>query len=252
MMISCEARLLRLYVNADQKWRGKPLYRAVVELARHCKLAGASVFTVELGYGTHRRIHDCASEYSSFDVPIVIEIVDSTERVLLLLAELDTMVGEGLIAVRSATVIRYTHGTEGEIGQTGPSVRGESQARSAGRESEAVRAFPMRIEGDAKRVTVYVGSADTWRGRNLALAIVEKCRAMGLAGATVSRGIMGFGKHSVIHKAHILGLSDDLPEKIEVIDRPEEIERLLPALDQMVGGCIIVVEDVHVIRHRGA
>ena len=107
----------------------------------------------------------------------------------------------------------------------------------------------MKIEGEGKRVTVYVGSADTWDGRNLAIAIVEQCRKLGLAGATVSRGVMGFGKHSVIHKAHLLGLSDDLPEKIEVVDRPEEIERLLPVLDQMIGGGLIVVEDVHVVRY---
>src|SRR5205814_6649582 len=108
---------------------------------------------------------------------------------------------------------------------------------------------PMKIEGDVQRLTVYLGSADTWHGRNLAIAIVEKCRAMGMAGATVSRGVMGFGKQSVIHRAHFLGLSEDLPEKIEVVDRPEEIERLLPVLDQMIGGGLIVVEDVHVVRY---
>jgi PII-like signaling protein len=81
---------------------------------------------------------------------------------------------------------------------------------------------PMKIEREGKRVTVYVGSADTWHGRNLAVAIVEQCRAMGMAGATASRGVMGFGKHSVIHRAHFLGLSEDLPEKNEIVDRPEE------------------------------
>jgi PII-like signaling protein len=60
---------------------------------------------------------------------------------------------------------------------------------------------------------------------------------------------MGFGKRSVIHKAHLLALSDDLPEKIEVVDRPEEIERLLLVLDQMIDGGLIVVEDVHVVRY---
>ena len=70
-----------------------------------------------------------------------------------------------------------------------------------------------------------------------------------MAGATVSRGVMGFGKHSVIHKAHLLGLSDDLPEMIEIIDRAEEIDRLLPALDEMIGGGLIVVEGVHVVRY---
>ena len=108
---------------------------------------------------------------------------------------------------------------------------------------------PMHIEGAGQRVTVYIGSADTWHGRNLALAIVEQCRAMGLAGATVSRGVMGFGKQSVIHRAHFLGLSEDLPEKIEVVDRAEEIERLLPVLDSMIGGGLIVVEDVRIVRY---
>jgi hypothetical protein len=71
---------------------------------------------------------------------------------------------------------------------------------------------------------------------------------LGLAGATVTRGVMGFGKHSVIHKAHLLGLSDDLPEKIEIVYRPEEIDRVLPFLEEMIVGGLIVVEDVHVVR----
>jgi uncharacterized protein len=107
----------------------------------------------------------------------------------------------------------------------------------------------MMIEGDALRVTVYVGSRDTWHGQNLATAIVERCRSMGLAGATLTRGIMGFGKNSRIHRAHLLGISDDLPERIEVVDRPERIEELLPVLDEMVQGGLVVVEDVRVVRY---
>ena len=108
----------------------------------------------------------------------------------------------------------------------------------------------MMIEGDARRVTIYVGSKDTWHGRNLAEAIVERCRALELAGATLVRGIMGFGKNSRIHRAHLLGLSDDLPERIEIVDRPERIDEHLPVLEEMVGAGLIVVEDVRVIRYR--
>jgi len=108
----------------------------------------------------------------------------------------------------------------------------------------------MMIEGDARRLTIYVGSQDTWHGKNLAAAIVERCRALGMAGATLTRGIMGFGKNSRIHRAHFLGLSDDLPERIEVVDSPERIDALLPALDEMVGAGLIVVEDVRVVRYR--
>jgi PII-like signaling protein len=240
--------LLRLYSQAKEKWQGVPLYRAVVETARRLELAGASVFPVELGYGAHRRIHDLASEYSSFDIPIMVEIVDASERVMPLVAELETMVSEGLVVVSPVQVVRYSQAAERVEAEA---VRpGSPAARSSRRErSPAGETSPMKIEGEAKRVTVYVGSADTWHGRNLALAIVETCRTMGMAGATACRGVMGFGKHSVIHRAHFLGLSEDLPEKIEVVDRPEEIERLLPVLDEMVGGGLIVVEDVHIVRY---
>jgi PII-like signaling protein len=246
-MIPPQATLLRVYSKAVEKWHGVPLYRAIVEAARRLHVAGASIFPVELGYGSHRQLHDVASEYASFEIPIVVEIVDAAERVAELVRELETMVGEGLIVLNPAHVRRYTHATEPK--QADRSEGAASPAAHSGRLSGEEGTSPMKIEGEGKRVTVYVGSADTWGGRNLAVAIVEQCRKMGLAGATVTRGIMGFGKHSVIHKAHLLGLSDDLPEKIEVVDKPEEIERLLPVLDQMMGGGLIVVEDVHVVRY---
>jgi PII-like signaling protein len=108
----------------------------------------------------------------------------------------------------------------------------------------------MQIEGEGQRVTVYIGSSDTWHGTNLAVAIIERCRKLGFAGATASRGVMGFGKSSRIHRAHLLGLSQDLPEKVEIIDRPERIAELLPVLEEMVSGGLVVVEDLHIIRYE--
>jgi PII-like signaling protein len=108
----------------------------------------------------------------------------------------------------------------------------------------------MIIDGPAQKVTIYVGSQDLWHGRNLAVAIVERCREMGLAGATMTRGVMGFGKHSRIHRAHLFGLSDDLPERIEVIDSRERIALILPILDEMVDGGLVLVQDVEVVHYR--
>lgn len=108
----------------------------------------------------------------------------------------------------------------------------------------------MSLEGEAQRVTVYIGNSDTWHGQNLALAIVERCRKLGIAGATVSLGVMGFGKQSRIHRAHLLGLSSDLPERIEIVDRPDRIAELLPILEEMVGGGLIILEDVKAVRYR--
>lgn len=107
----------------------------------------------------------------------------------------------------------------------------------------------MQIEGPAQRVTVYAGSSDTWHGQNLAMAIIERCRKLGIAGATASRGVMGFGKSSRIHRAHLLGLSEDLPERIEIVDLPERIAELLPVLDEMVQGGLVILEEVHVVRY---
>jgi PII-like signaling protein len=108
----------------------------------------------------------------------------------------------------------------------------------------------MIIEGAAQKLTIYVGSRDTWHGRNLAVAIVERSRELGLGGATMTRGVMGFGKTSRIHRAHLLGLSDDLPERIEIVDRPERISAFLPVVEEMVVGGLILVQDVQVIHYR--
>jgi PII-like signaling protein len=108
----------------------------------------------------------------------------------------------------------------------------------------------MPVEGEAQRLTIYVGSSDTWHGRSLAMAIVERCRSLGIAGATASLGVMGFGKHSRIHRAHLLGLSEDLPERIEIVDSAERIAELLPILEEMVEGGLIILQDVQAIRYR--
>jgi uncharacterized protein len=108
----------------------------------------------------------------------------------------------------------------------------------------------MAIEGSVQKLTIYIGSQGTWQGRNLGTAIIEFCRAQGLAGATMTRGNMGFGKNSLIHRAHVLGFSDDMPERIEVIDRHERIAQALPILKEMVGAGLIVVQDVQVVQYR--
>lgn len=237
-MIPLEAQRLRLSLNADDRWRGRPLYRVIVETARADQGAGASVFPVDLGYGTHRRIHDLQSEYTSFAAPVVIDLVDAPERIARLLARLGPMALEVLAVVDPVRVVRHAHHGE-------PAGQG-----SDGELEQAGGAAIMAIEGEAQRVTVYVGSSDTWQGKNLSLAIIERCRALGLAGATATRGVMGFGEHSVIHRARFLGLSEGVPERIEIVDRADRIARLLPVLASMVAGGLITIENVQVV-HRG-
>jgi len=108
-MIPDHARLLRLYVNGSDRWRGQPLYRAVVELARAMQLAGASVFSADLSYGDHRQLHDIRSEYLFANIPVVVEIIDAPERVEQLLERLRPMLSDGFATVAPVRVVRYAH-----------------------------------------------------------------------------------------------------------------------------------------------
>ncbi len=243
MNIPQEAVQLCLYLNASDRIEGKPVYRRAVETARALHLAGASVFLVDFSYGVHKRIRDARSEYLSFEIPVVVEVVDAAEKIGLLQTALDTMIGEGLVVTRPVRVRHYAGHLLPAPGHTTTTENPATAALASGSSGT------MKIEGEAQRVTVYIGNSDTWHGRNLVTAIVEKCRAMGIAGATAAVGVMGFGKTSRIHRAGLLGLSEDLPERIEIVDRREQIERLLPALEELVQGGLIVVEDVHVVRY---
>lgn len=101
----------------------------------------------------------------------------------------------------------------------------------------------------AKRLTIYIGESDQWRGKALYAALLETLRAQGMAGATVTRGLAGFGAHSVVHTASILRLSLDLPLIIQVVDTSEKMERALKVIAPMVGEGLMILEDVEVIKY---
>ena len=108
----------------------------------------------------------------------------------------------------------------------------------------------MKIEGQGHLLRIFVGESDRWHGKPLYQAIVERAREEGLAGATVLRGIEGFGAHARLHTARILRLSEDLPVVIEIVDSEASIRRVLPALDEMVGEGLVTLEKVEVITYR--
>jgi PII-like signaling protein len=108
----------------------------------------------------------------------------------------------------------------------------------------------VKIEGEGRLVRIYVGESDTWHGKPLYQAIVERARAEGLAGATAVRGIEGFGASSRLHTSRIMRLSEDLPVLIEIADTAERVERLLPILDEMVAEGLVTLERVQIIAYR--
>ncbi len=110
----------------------------------------------------------------------------------------------------------------------------------------------MRMQGEGKLLRIFVGESDTWHGRPLYEAIVMRVREEGLAGATVLRGIEGFGADSRIHTSRILRLSEDLPVVIEIVDTAANIDRVLPLLDEMVTEGMVTLERVEVIAYRSS
>ena len=108
----------------------------------------------------------------------------------------------------------------------------------------------MQIPTDAVLLRVFLGESDRWEHLPLYEAIVLKARELHLAGATVLRGPMGFGKASRLHTAKILRLSDDLPLVIEIVDSEEKINLFLPTLEKMLGGGLVTLEKVKVLHYR--
>ena len=108
----------------------------------------------------------------------------------------------------------------------------------------------MKLEGSGKLLRIFIGESDRHGGQPLYTAIVERARREGLSGATVFKGIEGFGGHSVVHAARVFDLSTDLPVLIEIVDSEERIAAFIPVLDEMVHEGLITLETVEVIRYK--
>lgn len=106
-----------------------------------------------------------------------------------------------------------------------------------------------KIASKAKRLRIYIGETDHYKGRGLYQALVEKAKELDMAGATVFRGLMGYGAHSRIHTAKIMDLSSDLPLVVEFVDSEEYINKFLPYLDDMLQEGMVTIDDIEVVKY---
>ena len=109
----------------------------------------------------------------------------------------------------------------------------------------------MRLAGRALRLTVFVDADDTWHHKPLYHEIVHRAHKAGLAGATVLRGIEGFGAGSLIHTSRLLSLAEDLPAVILIVDSAERIRAFLPEVEELIDEGMIILDEVEVIRYVG-
>ncbi|WP_433854580.1 DUF190 domain-containing protein [Streptomyces kronopolitis] len=109
----------------------------------------------------------------------------------------------------------------------------------------------MRLSGTALRVTIFIGENDVWHHKPVYSEIVHRAHKAGLAGASVFRGIEGYGASSLIHTARLLSLSEDLPVAVVIVDDEERIRAFLPQLDELVSEGLVILDDCEVIRYVG-
>ncbi|MBT2546493.1 DUF190 domain-containing protein [Streptomyces sp. ISL-44] len=108
-----------------------------------------------------------------------------------------------------------------------------------------------RLTGRALRVTIFIGETDLWHHKPVYTEIVHRVRKAGLAGASVFRGIEGFGASSLIHTQRLLSLSEDLPVAVVIVDAEDKIRAFLPELDELVAEGLVILDDCEVIRYVG-
>ncbi len=227
------ARKVTIYLNEDTRAHVEPLWSTILSFLRHKHVAGATLLRADVGFGSHEQFHNPRSEYSSEHLPMRIEFVETVERVDELLPTIYEMVTDGLVIVQDVTVVKSV----------------SKDARHKIAEAESPRKI---VTTPAKLVRIYLGESDKCKDECLYEAIVKKLHMMGFSGATVYRGILGYGAKRHTHKGGRFHLSHDLPIMISVVEKPEKINELVQLVSAMMQDGIIVTSDVelHQIVHE--
>ncbi len=221
------AKKVTIYVNEDTQRHGSPLYEAILEFLLGHGVSGATASRAMAGFGAHHVLHTQRIEVLTEHLPVRIEFVETVSKVDELLPTLYDMVADGLIEVQDTTVVK-------------------SSARREPRETASRSHIARR--GPAKLMRIFFGEADQWRGEPLYDAIVKRLRMMGIAGATVYRGILGYGAKGHTHRQSFWHLSKDLPVMIAVVDTAEKLAEASSAIQEMMGDGLIVTSDVDIVR----
>jgi uncharacterized protein len=216
-----------IYVAEDQQYHGSAAYAAILDFLFFHGVAGATVTRGIAGFGADHHLHTDRLVDLATKFPVKVEFIETAEKVEELLPKLQAMAGSGLIEMHDTTIVKPAEKKQGP----------------------AAEAPPLKSEGKAKMMRVYVGENDKWNGQPLYEAIVKGLRAHDIAGVTVYRGILGYGANRRIHKDATLSLSHDRPILLSIVDTEEKLQAVMPILDRMLRQGLVVVSDVDVIKY---
>ncbi|HWY85340.1 MAG TPA: DUF190 domain-containing protein [Gemmataceae bacterium] len=249
MKLEGEQTLLRIFLRNTDKYGWSSAGDALVERAKKKQLAGATILRGIFGLDVVGELLQSGRWSMVEHVPVIVEIVDDPRAIGQFLADVEEILPEGLATLERAHVLVYRQNrAAAEKAAMRLEVPCPVTPLSTLPSPEEFPAMKMSEEGQLLRV--FCGESDTWEGQSLARAVVLKAKELGLAGATVLHGSMGFGANSRVHTSKLLDLSTDLPIVIELVDNAEKIKSLLPFLDEAVGEGLITIEAVRVLRYN--
>ncbi|MDO8837025.1 MAG: DUF190 domain-containing protein [Vicinamibacterales bacterium] len=246
MKVDAEQVLCRFYLTNRARHRDEPLYQWIVETARREGLQGATVLKGVMGLRPDGSILAESAWAIASELPVIVEIVDGPHRIGALLARVEPALREGEITLERAHVVLYRG--KGDAAPQQTTVVDVVQSQDA---SAAWEVTTMKLPEEGVLLRVFIGEDDREPGghRPLYETIVRRAREAQLAGATVLKGPMGFGKNSRVHSAKLLELSSDLPIVIEIVDAADKIHAFLPTVDELVTEGMVTLEAVRVIKY---
>ena len=228
MLSAGKAVKVSIYLSEGSTHHGASTYSSILDFLFFHGVSGATVLKGVAGFGADHHIHSASSVEISDHLPLKIEFIEAREKVDELLGKLEEMAGSGMIELQETTV---------------------AKAAQISRQKSAPMSERVKIEGKAKMMRIFIGESDQWHGKPLHEALVKAMRAHDLAGATVYRGILGYGAHRRVHKEKPLHLSHDCSIMLSVIDTEEKLKAFLPIVDQMVQEGLVVFSDVDIIKY---
>ena len=226
MLTKGPAKKVTIFINEDARHHMTALHDAIMTFLIHKGVSGATATRAFSGFGAHHSLHTPNIEALAEHLPVRIEFVETPEKVDDVLPTLYEMVADGLIEVQDTTVVKH--------------------ARKSPHPAAATA--HTRRESHARLLRVFLGEGDRWHGEPLYEAIVKKLRMMEVSGATVYRGILGYGAKGHEHKQSFFHVSRDLPIMISAVDTAEKIAAAAEAVEAMMEDGLIVISEAEIVR----
>jgi PII-like signaling protein len=226
MLTKGPAKKVTIFINEDTQHHLTALHDSIMTFLMHKGVSGATATRAFSGFGSHLMLHTPKIEVLAQHMPLRIEFVDTPEKVEEVLPTLYEMVSDGLIEVQDTSVVKHARKTP----------------------KPEPKLPHQRQQGHALLLRVFLGEADKWHDEPLYDAIVKKLRMLDIAGATVYRGILGYGAKGHEHKQSFFHVSKDMPIMVSVIDSAEKIAAAAEAIEGMLEDGLIVISEAEIVR----